>query len=255
MRRFHPRDGEEYRSEAALDEWVLAEETAEAGPSDPAESVTAIPVHHQPVVPGHHQQHPGGSPGFRLGAHVGHIVKNTAQKIAQAAYAKIGHKTREFFPANPRLACASFVSNILVHVGAIPAPRFTRSAAALVQVVRAQGAHPVLPARSMLGPATVTALRAGDVIIFASQHGQIHHAGIGLGPNRFVGTSSRGRIVKEWTLLKWNRIYPRIQYYRFPAGTRLVLERGHGGAGGKSRRVSGQPPLPGATSSHEERNH
>jgi hypothetical protein len=165
-----------------------------------------------------HSGHPAPPPPPRPPAHraAAAATRRLAGRISLLARSLRRTANRLYYRANPRKACASFVSTVLIRAGAMLRSRFTRSAASLPGVLARSGAHQVLPYGTRITPAVVAKLLPGDVIMFHHPGRRLSHSGVVTGRNRFVAISSSRRVVVEYDLLRFRSSFRCIRVYRFP---------------------------------------
>jgi hypothetical protein len=116
--------------------------------------------------------------------------------------------------APPELACASFVSYVLVKAHVLPSKCYTASAADLERIVVGNGAATV---KKHVAITTVNedGLVPGDIIFFYGGDNVTHHTGIYVGNGMIVDTSSSDKNVQNRALTIHAGKYQYFSAYRF----------------------------------------
>lgn len=133
--------------------------------------------------------------------------------VAHEASRRTGSAARLYYPQRPRLACASFVSKVLVTEGLLP--RKIASVASLRHALLHRGWALNCPYGTSVLHISRKHLLPGDVLLFHRRGGRLAHSGISLGGDRFVAISSSHRRVALWRLSQYSRVYPDFESVRY----------------------------------------
>jgi cell wall-associated NlpC family hydrolase len=151
----------------------------------------------------------------------------TAQRIVERSQHLLRHASDStFYYYDANVACASFVSQVLEDVGALPSTALPSNTHAgseyryvpnYLRLLPKAGAVRAIPGLLVLTEENVRRMQPGDIIMyFSDRKRRFAHTEIYVGDGQAIGNSSSAKRVTLHNVTRLRGIYPTFSCFRFP---------------------------------------